>query len=169
VAFQDYFVRLRHAVAVRDVRFAGADAADPTPEVLDALDSAATIVVAPSNPVVSIGPVRALPGIDDVLARRRDDVVAVSPIVGGVALKGPADRMLAELGHESSVVGVASLYAPIAATLVIDPADAALASAVQAAGMRVAVVPSVMSDAARAAGLAQATLDAARVSGRSGP
>jgi LPPG:FO 2-phospho-L-lactate transferase len=77
--------------------------------------------------------------------------------------------MLAELGHESSVVGVASLYAPIAATLVIDPADAALASAVQAAGMRVAVVPSVMSDAARAAGLAQATLDAARVSGRSGP
>jgi LPPG:FO 2-phospho-L-lactate transferase len=169
VAFQDYFVRLRHAVAVRGIRFAGADVARPTPEVLDALDSAATIVVAPSNPVVSIGPVRALPGIDEVLARRRDDVVAVSPIVGGVALKGPADRMLAELGHESSVVGVAGLYAPIAATLVIDPADAALAPAVQAAGMQVAVVPSVMSDAARAAGLARATLDAARLSGRSGP
>ncbi len=169
VAFQDYFVRLRHAVPVGGVRFAGADDARPTPEVLDALDSAATIVVAPSNPVVSIGPVRALPGIDDVLARRRDDVVAVSPIVGGVALKGPADRMLAELGHESSVVGVARLYAPIAATLVIDPADAALAAAVEAAGMRVAVVPSVMSDAAKAAGLAQATLDAARVSGRSEP
>jgi LPPG:FO 2-phospho-L-lactate transferase len=169
VAFQDYFVRLRHAVAVRGVRFAGADVARPTPEVLDALDGAATIVVAPSNPVVSIGPVRALHGIDELLARRRDDVVAVSPIVGGVALKGPADRMLAELGHESSVVGVARLYAPIAATLVIDPADAALAPAVEAAGMRVAVVPSVMSDAAKAAGLAQATLDAARVSGRSEP
>jgi LPPG:FO 2-phospho-L-lactate transferase len=169
VAFQDYFVRLRHAVAVRGVRFAGADAGRPTAEVLDALHAAATIVVAPSNPVVSIGPVRALDGIDDLLARRRDDVVAVSPIVGGVALKGPADRMLAELGHESSVVGVARLYAPIAATLVIDPADAALAPAVEAAGMRVAVVPSVMSDAARAAGLAKATLDAARVSGRSEP
>ena len=169
VAFQDYFVRLHHAVAVSGVRFGGADAVRPTPEVLDALDGAATIVVAPSNPVVSIGPVRALPGIDDLLARRRDDVVAVSPIVGGVALKGPADRMLAELGHESSVVGVARLYAPIAATLVIDPADAALAPAVEAAGMRVAVVPSVMSDAAKAAGLAQATLDAARVSGRSEP
>jgi LPPG:FO 2-phospho-L-lactate transferase len=77
--------------------------------------------------------------------------------------------MLAELGHESSVVGVARLYASIAATLVIDPADAALAPAVEAAGMRVAVVPSVMSDAAKAAGLAKATLDAARVSGRSEP
>jgi LPPG:FO 2-phospho-L-lactate transferase len=169
VPFQDYFVRLRHSVTVRAVRFAGADVARPTAEVLGALDTAATIVVAPSNPLVSSGPVRALSGIDDVLAKRRDAVVAVSPIVGGVALKGPADRMLAELGHESSVVGVARLYAPIAATLVIDPADAALAPAVEAAGMRAVIVPSVMSDAAKAAGLARATLDAARVSGRSGP
>lgn len=162
VSFQDYFVRLRHAVAVRGVRFAGARTARPSAEVLDALGTAATIVVAPSNPLVSIGPVRALPGVDDLLARRRADVVAVSPLVGGVALKGPADRMLAELGHESSVVGVARLYAPIAATLVIDPADAALAPAVEAAGMRAAVVPSVMTDVAKAAALARATLDAAR-------
>jgi LPPG:FO 2-phospho-L-lactate transferase len=161
VAFQDYFVRLRHAVAVRAVRFAGSDAAGPTAEVLDALAEAAAIAIAPSNPIVSIGPVRALPGVDDLLARRRDHVVAVSPIVGGAALKGPADRMLAELGHEPSVVGVARLYTPISATLVIDPADAGLAPAVEAAGMRALVVPSVMRDAATAAALATATLGAA--------
>jgi LPPG:FO 2-phospho-L-lactate transferase len=169
IPFQDYFVRLHHSVAVRGVRFAGSATAHPTAEVIDALRAAATIVVAPSNPIVSIGPVRALPGIDDLLTERRDDVIAVSPIIGGVALKGPADRMLAELGHESSVVGVARLYAPIAATLVIDPADAGLAPAVEAAGIRAAVIPSVMTDAAKAVALAGATLDAARVSGRSEP
>jgi LPPG:FO 2-phospho-L-lactate transferase len=162
VPFQDYFVRLRHDVAVRSVWFAGADVARPTAEVIDALESAATIAIAPSNPIVSIGPIRALTGVDEALAERRDRVVAVSPIVGGVALKGPADRMLAELGHEASVAGVARLYAPIAATLVIDPADAALAPAVEAEGMRALVVPSVMKDAATAAALAEATLAAAR-------
>ena len=86
--------------------------------------------------------------------------MAVSPIVGGVALKGPADRLLTELGHEPSVVGVAALYAPIAATLVIDPVDADLAPAVSRAGMRPLVVPSVMHDAAAAAILARAVLDA---------
>ena len=111
---------------------------------------------------MSIGPVRALPSVEQVLAGRRDQVVAVSPIVGGAALKGPADRLLAELGHEPSVVGVARLYAPIASTLVIDPADAALAPDVEAAGMRALVVPSVMTDAATAAALAAATLSAAR-------
>ena len=102
-------------------------------------------MIAPSNPIVSIQPLRALPGVDDALARRRDTVVAVSPIVGGRALKGPADRLLRELGHEPSVVGVARLYAPIASALVIDPVDAELAGAVAAAGMRPVVAPSVMS------------------------
>jgi LPPG:FO 2-phospho-L-lactate transferase len=161
VSFQDYFVRLSHDVAVRDVRFAGAERARPTAEVFDALEAATALVIAPSNPIVSIGPVRALPGVDATLAQRRDHVVAVSPIVGGVALKGPADRMLVELGHEASVAGVARLYAPIAATLVIDPADAALAATVDAEGMRALVVPSVMKDAATAAALANATLEAA--------
>ena len=158
VSFQDYFVRLRHGVPVRGVRFAG-DAA-PTPAVLDALTGADVIVVAPSNPIVSIGPVRHLPGIDDLLARRRDRTVAVSPIIGGAALKGPADRMLVELGHEASVVGVARLYAPIAGALVIDPVDAALADAVEREGMRAIVQPSVMADPAVAAALVTATLDA---------
>ena len=158
VAFQDYFVRLRHAVMVRAVRFAGAADARSTDEVVEALETARAIVIAPSNPIVSIGPVRALPGVDDLLARHRDHVVAVSPIVGGVALKGPADRLLTELGHEPSVAGVARLYAPIASTLVIDPVDAALAPAVEAAGMRARVVPSVMKDAAGARDLAAATM-----------
>ena len=159
VAFQDYFVRLRHGVPTRGVRFEG-DAA-PTAAVLDALATAAAIVIAPSNPLVSIGPIRALPGVDDLLRRRRVHTVAVSPIVGGAALKGPADRLLAELGHEPSVGGVARLYAPIAAALVIDPVDAALAEDVRAAGIEPVVQPSVMSTPAVAAALARATLAAA--------
>ena len=136
-------MRLRHDVAVRAVRFAATTPPARRPG-LDALETADASSIAPSNPIVSIGPIRALPGVDELLAGRRDHVVAVSPIVGGAALKGPADRMLAELGHEPTVVGVARLYAPIAATLVIDPADAALAATVEAAGMRALVVPSVM-------------------------
>ena len=160
VSFQDYFVRLRHDVPVRAIRFAGTAA--PTRAVRTALETAGAIVIAPSNPLVSIGPVRALPGVDEVLAARREHVVAVSPIVGGAALKGPADRMLAELGHEPSVVGVARLYAPVAATLVIDPVDAELAAAVEAVGVRAVVVPSVMSTPEVAAELARSTLSAVR-------
>jgi LPPG:FO 2-phospho-L-lactate transferase len=111
---------------------------------------------------VSIGPIRALPDIDELLARRRDRTVAVSPIVGGAALKGPADRMLAELGHEASVVGVARLYAPIAAALVIDPVDADLAADVERAGMRAIVQPSIMAAPDVAAELARVTLAAVR-------
>lgn len=158
VAFQDYFVRLRHDVAVTGVRFEGAGSA-PSEAVLAALRDADRIVIAPSNPIVSIGPLRALAGIDELLAARRGDVVAVSPIIGGAALKGPADRMLRELGHEPSVVGVARLYAPVAAVLVIDPVDADLAPAVDAAGMRPLVVPSVMADPTVAARLARAALN----------
>jgi LPPG:FO 2-phospho-L-lactate transferase len=157
IGFQDYFVRLRHAVAVAAIRFDAAAAA-PTPEVVEALDRAGAVVIAPSNPLVSIGPIRALAGIDDALRARRDRVAAISPIVGGVALKGPAERLLRELGHEASVVGVARLYAPIASVLVIDPLDAALAPAVEAVGIRPVVVPSVMSDPQTAAALARATM-----------
>ena len=157
VSFQDYFVRLRHGVPVRAVRFAS-QGATPTTEALQALEGAETVVIAPSNPIVSIGPIRHLPGLEEVLRARRDRTVAVSPIVGGAALKGPADHMLSELGHEPSVVGVARLYAPIAGALVIDPVDAALAPAVEAAGMRAVVQPSVMSSPEVAADLARATL-----------
>jgi LPPG:FO 2-phospho-L-lactate transferase len=160
LAFQDYFVRHQHSVAVAGVRFA-TNGARATDAALAAIATAATVVIAPSNPLVSIGPLRALPGIDAALASRRDSVVAVSPIVGGHAIKGPAERLLVELGHEASVVGVARLYAPIAAALVIDPVDARHAGAVERAGMRAVVTPSVMSSPDVAAALARATIEAA--------
>ena len=161
LAFQDYFVRLRHDVEIAGVRI-GVGASRPTPAVTAAIAEADVIVIAPSNPLVSIQPLRALPGLDDQLTRRRERVVAVSPIVGGRALKGPAERMLRELGHEASVVGVARLYADTASVLVIDPADAGLAAMVEQVGMRAIVVPSVMTTPALAATLARATLSAFR-------
>ncbi len=161
VDFQDYFVRLRHDVAVRGVRFEGADAARPAPGVLEAIRDATSIVVCPSNPVVSIGPVLAVPGVREALVARRARVVAVSPIVAGAALNGPADRLLAELGSEASVVGVARLYAPWVGTLVVDVADAAQAAAVEAEGVRCVVTPTVMSTPERAEDLARAVVDAA--------
>jgi LPPG:FO 2-phospho-L-lactate transferase len=154
VPFQDYFVRLRHAVAARAVRFDGAQEARPAPGVLEALRAASTVIVCPSNPIVSIGPLLAVPGVREALVARRDRVVAVSPIVAGAALKGPADRLMAELGAEASVVGVARLYAPWVGTLVIDEADAGLAGAVEAEGVRCVVTATVMSSPERAADLA---------------
>jgi LPPG:FO 2-phospho-L-lactate transferase len=160
VGFQDYFVRLRHDVAVRGVRMEGAESARPAPGVLESLGAARRIVVCPSNPVVSIGPLLAVPGLLDALTVRRDDVVAVSPIVAGVALKGPADRLMSELGTEASVVGVARLYAPWVGTLVVDDADAGLAAAVEAEGVRCVVTGTVMTSPERAASLARVALHA---------
>jgi LPPG:FO 2-phospho-L-lactate transferase len=160
VAFQEYFVRYRHSVPVSAVRFAGAATARPAPGVLDAITGADLVVIAPSNPIVSIDPVLAVPGVREAVMAVRDRVVAVSPIVAGAALKGPAARMLMELGHEPSVVGVARLYAPLASVLVIDAADTALAPAVEAAGTRAVVTSTVMSSPAVAAGLAHTTLAA---------
>jgi LPPG:FO 2-phospho-L-lactate transferase len=162
VAFQDYFVRLRHAVAVSAVRFGGAAEAKPAPGVLDAIASADTVVVAPSNPIVSIGPVMAVPGVAEAVTARRDAVVAVSPLVGGRALKGPADRLMRELGHDDSVVGVAKLYAPFAGTLVIDEVDAAHAEAVRTLGLRCVVTDTIMRDPAAAAALCEVALGRSR-------
>lgn len=161
VAFQEYFVKLRHDVPVHAVRFDGAVAARPLG--LRELRESRAVVIAPSNPIVSIGPMRALAGFDDALSSRRDTVVAVSPIVAGAALKGPADRMLTELGHEATVVGVARLYAPIAGTLVIDTADAALAAQVEAAGMRCVVADTIMKTPEVAASLTRTCLAAVGV------
>jgi LPPG:FO 2-phospho-L-lactate transferase len=159
ISFQDYFVRLRHDVAVRGIRFEGADTAHAAPGVMEALHDAERIIVCPSNPVVSIGPVLAVPGVREALLQRREQVVAVSPIVAGAALKGPADRLMAELGTEPTVVGVARLYAPWVGTLVIDDADAHHAAAVEAEGVRCVVTPTVMSSPQRAEALAQTVLD----------
>lgn len=159
VAFQDYFVRLRHEVPVSKARVVGGHGeAEPAPGVLSAIADADAVVVAPSNPLVSIGPVLAVDPIAEVVAARLDRNVAISPIVGGKALKGPADRLLTELGWKPGVEGVAQLYQTVAGTLVVDPADAHLAPEVEAYGVRCVVHPSVMVDDAAAADLARATL-----------
>jgi LPPG:FO 2-phospho-L-lactate transferase len=160
VGFQEYFVGRRHDVPIRAIRLAGIEAAQAAPDVEPAITRAERIVICPSNPVVSIGPVLQTAGIGAAVASRRERTVAVSPIIAGKALKGPADRMLGELGHEASVVGVARLWAPYAATLVIDEADAALAGAVAAAGMRPVVAPTVMTGPTEAAALARIVLGA---------
>ncbi len=160
IEFQEYFVHRRHDVRVSAVRFAGAVACRPAPGVLRALGDADVLVIAPSNPIVSIAPVLSVPGVDDAVRRRRDRCVAVSPIVGGAALKGPADRLLRDLGHEVSVVGVARIYRDQAAVLVIDEVDAALAPAVEAEGMRCVVGPTVMHGPAEAAALARLVVEA---------
>ena len=160
LAMQEWFVRERANPPVVAVDFAGASTARPGPDVLDALERAETILVCPSNPVISIGPILAVPRIRDVLIRRRERVVGVSPIIAGAPVKGPADRLMDPLGIEVSCVGVARAYAEFCGTLVIDSGDAARATEVEAAGMRVVVADTLMRDARVAAALAQHTLDA---------
>jgi LPPG:FO 2-phospho-L-lactate transferase len=161
LSFQEYFVRRRWQDEVRALRFDGVERARPAPGVLEALRDADAIIVAPSNPLVSIGPILAVPGVRDALRETNAPVVAVSPIVGGVALKGPADRMLAALGHESSAPGVARLYSGFLDALVIDREDAALADDVAATGVRPFVTDTIMRDAESRRALAKATLEAA--------
>ena len=143
--FQDYFVRRRHGDPVLGLEFAGIDAARVTDEVRDAVAGATAIVLCPSNPFVSVAPILAVPGLRDLL-RAGAPIVAVSPIVGGQALRGPAADMLAALGHEVSALGVARLYQGLAHGFVLDEEDSALAPAVEALGMRALVTPAVMRD-----------------------
>jgi LPPG:FO 2-phospho-L-lactate transferase len=156
--FQSWFVGRRHEGKVTAVRFEGAEAATPAPGVLDALRDATHIIVCPSNPLVSIAPILAVPAVRALLEERRDHVVAISPIIAGAALKGPAASLLADLGHEVSAVAVARLYRSFAGTLVIDERDAALAGAVEAEGVRAVVAPTVMHDDDAATALASAAV-----------
>jgi LPPG:FO 2-phospho-L-lactate transferase len=162
--FQEYFVHRRQAPDVLEIRFAGVSASRPTPEVVAAFADAAAVVICPSNPVVSVGPILAVPGMADALnaARRRGaPIVAVSPIIGGRALKGPADRMLASLGHEATAVGVARLYASLADVFLLDTVDAALAGEVEGLGLRPVVADTIMTDDESRARLAATVLGAA--------
>jgi LPPG:FO 2-phospho-L-lactate transferase len=170
--FQDYFVRLRQAPEVVEVRFAGIETARPTAEVEAAIDAAVAVVIAPSNPIVSVAPILAVPGVRERLAAARErgaTVVAVSGIVGGKALKGPADRMLASLGHEPTALGVAQIYAGLVDTFVLDTVDAALAPEVDALGIRAIVADTIMSDDESRTRLARDVLAAAGVGGASPP
>ena len=165
--FQTYFVGRQQQPTVHEVRFRGVDEAAPTAEVVASFDSLGptdAIVVAPSNPIVSIGPLVALRGLRSAIAAARErgaPVVAVSGIVGGRALKGPADRMLVSLGHESSALGVARLYAEWVDTFVIDTIDADLAPSIEALGLRVVVTDTIMTDDAARTRLASDVLRAA--------
>jgi LPPG:FO 2-phospho-L-lactate transferase len=164
LAFQDYFVRLHQEPAVLEVAFTGIDRARPTPEVAAALATADALVICPSNPFVSVGPILAVPGMRTLLADARARgvrVAAVSPLVGGRALRGPADRMAASLGFEASATGVAGIYAGLADALLIDDVDAAAAAAIAALGIEPIVRPTVMTDDASRAALGAAALAAA--------
>ncbi|MEO7571037.1 MAG: 2-phospho-L-lactate transferase [Acidimicrobiales bacterium] len=158
IGFQEYFVQRHHDVAVTAVRFDGAADAGPAPGVLEAIAGAERVVIAPSNPLVSIDPVLAVPGVRSAVEARRDDGVAVSPLIAGVALKGPADRLMRELGHDATVVGVARLYASLVATLVIDEADVDQRRAVEAEGLRCVVAPTIMRGPSEALALAEIVL-----------
>lgn len=155
--FQEYFVKERQTPAVKEVRFAGIADAKPAPGVIEAIEDADRVVLCPSNPVVSLGPILALPGVRDAL-REHADVVAVSPIVAGKALKGPADKLLPTLGAEPSATGVAGLYADICTAFALDTRDVHAAGGIEEMGMRAMVLDTIMVDDDASARLARELL-----------
>jgi LPPG:FO 2-phospho-L-lactate transferase len=157
--FQEYFVRRSQRDEVLGVELRGIEDARPTEEVLAAISGADAIIFCPSNPVVSVGPILAVPRITEALASTSAPKVAVSPIVGGRALKGPADRMLASLGHEVSATGVAGMYTGLVDGMVVDRIDEDERAGIEALGMRALVTESVMRDAEDRARLALETLE----------
>ena len=163
LSLEEFFVRERCGPDVLDVAYRGAESARPAPEVLDAIDTAEAVVVCCSNPVTSIGPILAVPGIQDALVRTPAPVVAVSPIVGGQAVSGPAAKLLTARGLEVSPLGVARAYRPWLDALVVDRADAALAPALQRDGVRAVVADALMPDGAAETRLARTVLEAAGV------
>jgi LPPG:FO 2-phospho-L-lactate transferase len=159
LALEEWFVRERAEPPVIAVRYDGAAAARPAPGVLHALESADAIVICPANPILSIAPILAVPGIRDAVAAH-DRVVGISNLIAGTAVRGPADRLLADLGIEASCVGVARGYQDLCAAFVIDSQDAARAGEVEALGVRAVVTDTLMTDADVAAALARETLAA---------
>jgi LPPG:FO 2-phospho-L-lactate transferase len=144
---QDYLVRRRCEPRLNAIAFEGVERARPAPGVIEAIEDADGIIISPSNPLISIGPILAVPGVREALRKRRADVVAVCPLVGGKSLKGPSDKMMAELGYEVSAVGAASLYRDICGTFVIDEADETASGAIEALGLKPVVRPTVMKSA----------------------
>jgi LPPG:FO 2-phospho-L-lactate transferase len=158
LSFQEYFVHRHHDVEVRSIAFVGAEDARPTDEVMTALAEASRVVIAPSNPLISIDPILQVPGVRAALRARSSDVVAISPLIQGAALKGPADRLMRELGHESTALGVVDFYEGLVGTWIIDEADASLADAIRGRGVRVVVTTTIMADPNDARRLATAVL-----------
>jgi LPPG:FO 2-phospho-L-lactate transferase len=160
LAFQEYFVKRRTQDEVRAVRFEGAAQATPAPGVLDAIHSASVVIIAPSNPIVSLGPLLAVPGVREALRETRAKVAGVSPVVAGKTIKGPADRMMASLGMTPSAAGVADVYRDFLDVLVIDEQDAGLVPAVEATGVRAVIAQTIMRGPGEKQALAQAVLGA---------
>ena len=160
ISFQEYFVKFHHDVVISHIDLSAAQEATLTDQARSALAAASRVVIAPSNPLVSIGPLLAIPGVSELLQAKRDQVVCVSPIVGGNALKGPADRLMRDLGFEASAFGVATLYQDLASSIVIDHADADLAGAIEALGMTCIVTDTIMDGGPISRALAEAVLNA---------
>lgn len=144
--FQEYFVKLRWQPEVRSLIYEGAEEAEPAPEVLRAIETADTIIIAPSNLYLSIDPILAVPGIKDALLNASAPIIAVTPIIGGEAVKGPAAKLMRELGVESSAVAVAQHYAEFLNGFVMDEQDAALKLQIEAMGMGVLLTDTIMKD-----------------------
>ncbi|HEX9711418.1 MAG TPA: 2-phospho-L-lactate transferase [Actinomycetota bacterium] len=158
IHFQEYWVRHRAGLPAREVRLHGASSATPAPGVLNAIEEAEAVLLAPSNPVVSIGTILAVPGIRDAIAATPAPVVGVSPVIGGRVVRGMADKLLPVLGAEVSARGVAGLYADLLDGFVIDDADAATASDIAALGIRVETTATLMHSPEDAARLAKVAL-----------
>ena len=157
--FQDYFVRLAHDVEIASIKFQGHETAHPAPELISEILEADIILVAPSNPLVSIAPILSIAGIRDVLQKRRKDVIAISGIIGGKALKGPAGRLLNELGYEASAAAVAEIYKDIAGTFVIDDVDKHEQERIQELGLNCIITDTVMTNSTKAADLCRTTFE----------
>jgi len=166
LAFQEYFVREKAQVDVRAVSYAGAPRATPAPGVTDALRRADAVLVCPSNPITSIGPILAVPGIVEALQNTRATVVAVSPIVGGAAVSGPAGRLMASAGLPVSATGVAGAYGGWLDVLVLDEQDRALADDVRTAGATPVPAPTMMTSREAEVTLARHVLGAIEAAGR---
>jgi LPPG:FO 2-phospho-L-lactate transferase len=162
LSFQEYFVREKALVEVLEVEYAGARSATPAPGTIEAIIGADLVVVCPSNPVTSIGPMLAVPGLAEALASRRASVIAVSPIVGGAAVSGPAGELMRVRGLPVSPVGVAMAYQPWLATLVVDERDRAVGPALRALGVAAVVAETLMTDRAREVALARRVLESAQ-------
>jgi len=158
--FQDYFVRRRARDAVREVRFHGSENAKPAAGVLNAIKRADAVVFCPSNPIISIGPILAVPGIRQALERRRGPTVAISPIVGGRALKGPTAKMMRGLKMSASALGVARFYRGLVNVFVLDKEDETQAAKVESLGIRAIVTDTIMSGLSKKKALARAVMKA---------
>jgi len=158
LSFQEYFVKHRHNVPVSKITFRGIEVATPTNEVVAALSTSERIIIAPSNPLLSIAPVLAVPGVRELLETRRESIAAVSPLIGGRALKGPADHLMSELGFEPSSYGVAAYYGDLVGHWFIDEVDIDQAKKIEGLGASVTVLPTIMAEPTSASALAQGIL-----------